>query len=76
MKRFRKIGDTYAAIHYKEKKVYLVEDTGTELAVRIWTGQKAVDQLDRHLGKDIDERLFCEKFSNAVAKLASDTPYA
>ncbi len=75
-KRYRKIGNTYVAIHYRENKVYLVEDTAGELEVKMWTGRKAVEQVNRHRGQEIDAATFVAKFSNAVAKLYSQTPYA
>ncbi len=75
-KRFRKIGNTYVAIHYFENKVFLVEDTAGELEVKIWIGRKAVVQVERHNGEEINAATFVAKYSRAVAKLHSQTPYA
>lgn len=75
-RRYRKIGKTYVAIHYDETKVFLVEDTYRELEVKIWHGKKAVEQLDKHNGVDISAAEFVSKFSIAISKLHSQTPYA
>lgn len=76
-KRFCSIGDTFIAIHYQTKKVYMCRDNGSVTESRILTGKKEIRNIEEYTNiKDIDEATFVAKFSDCVAKLHSQTPYA
>lgn len=76
-KRFFKLGKNYIAVDYEQKTVHLVIDRPNELEVKIWTGDKEVQSINKYRGLvEIDQATFATKYSSAVAKLHSQIPYA
>lgn len=76
-KRFCKAGDMYIAIHYKNDKVFLCQDSEIELSAGVLKGwfRRILVESNKNL-EEITEAEFVAKFSDTVNKLHSQTPYA
>ncbi len=76
-KRFFKIGTSYLAVDYDKKTVHIVVNKVSELEVKMWTGDKEVNSIAKYRNRvEIDEATFTEKFSTAVYRLHTESPYA